>query len=303
MSEPLPLPDAPPSAAEEVRKGALYAIAAYLWWGFSVFYFKAVAGVPPLEIMAHRVVWSVPLLFAWLAWRGRLADVRRAVSDRRTLAILLVTTALIAGNWLVFIIAVNSGRVTQASLGYYINPLVNVLLGVVFLGERLRGMQIAGVLLATAGVAFLTVSYGELPVISLFLAGTFALYGLLRKTVRADGMTGLAVETSLLLPLALGFLLVQEARGGLAFVHGTWQETLLLPLGGLVTTLPLVWFANAVRRLRLATIGFIQYLSPSLQLLLATAVFGEPFTRVHLVTFACIWLALALYSLDAWRRR
>lgn len=304
MSVPA-LPSAPVAEAElrETRKGVLYGVLAYLTWGFSVFYFKALGSVPPVEILAHRIVWSVPLLLGWLAWRGRLGDLRQALSQRRTILILLVTTVLIGSNWLVFIFTVATGRIVQSSLGYYINPLVNVLLGVVFLGERLRRMQIASVLLATVGVTYLTLSYGELPLLSLFLAGTFGLYGLLRKTVRADGPVGLTVETSLLLPAALFFLVYREARGELVFTHTSWRVDLLLPLAGVVTTVPLVWFANAVRRLRLATMGFLQYLSPSLQLLLAIAVYGEPFTRAHLVTFGCIWLALALYSYDAWRQR
>ena len=304
MSVPA-LPSAPVAEAElrETRKGVLYGVLAYLTWGFSVFYFKALGSVPPVEILAHRIVWSVPLLLGWLAWRGRLGNLRQALSQRRTILILLVTTVLIGSNWLVFIFTVATGRIVQSSLGYYINPLVNVLLGVVFLGERLRRMQIASVLLATVGVTYLTLSYGELPLLSLFLAGTFGLYGLLRKTVRADGPVGLTVETSLLLPAALFFLVYREARGELVFTHTSWRVDLLLPLAGVVTTVPLVWFANAVRRLRLATMGFLQYLSPSLQLLLAIAVYGEPFTRAHLVTFGCIWLALALYSYDAWRQR
>lgn len=293
-----PVPD-----GSEARIGLLYGLAAYTFWGLSVFYFKAIASVPPLEILAHRIFWSVPFLLAWLAARGRLGDLRTALRTWRTLATLLVTTLLIATNWLVFILAVSTGRVLQASLGYYINPLFNVLLGLIFLRERLRPVQWACVLLAASGVAYLTLSFGRLPLISLVLAGTFGLYGLLRKTVPADGPVGLTVETSLLLPVMIGFLAVQAGRGETVFLHASWTIDLLLLLAGLVTTLPLLWFTNAVRRLRLATIGFLQYWSPSLQLFLAVVVFDEPFTRNHLVTFSCIWAALALYSLDALRRR
>jgi chloramphenicol-sensitive protein RarD len=307
---PAPVPEvcdapvAPPvPAGSEARIGVLYGLAAYTFWGLAVFYFKAIASVPPLEILAHRILWSVPLLLAWLAARGRLDDLRAALRTRRTLALLLASTLLIAANWLVFILAVATGHVVQASLGYYINPLLNVLLGMVFLGERLRPVQWASVLLAVTGVAWLTVSFGSLPVISLILAGTFGLYGLLRKTVPADGPVGLTVETGLLLPVMIGFLVFRAARGEMVFLHDRRTIDLLLLLAGLVTTLPLLWFTNAVRRLRLATIGFLQYLSPSLQLLIAVTVYGEPFTRTHLVTFSFIWAALGLYSLDALRRR
>ena len=277
----------------------LYGLAAYGWWGLAVIYFKAVAHVPPLEVLAQRVVWSVPLLFGLLALRGRLGEVRAVLRDRRTLAILFLTTLLIGSNWLIYITAVTTGHILQSSLGYYINPLVNVMLGMAALGERLRPAQWASVLLAAAGVLYLAFSYGRPPWFALSLAATFALYGLLRKTVRAEGSVGLTVETSLMLPAALVFLLVQATQGRPAFGHVSLQTDLLLLASGLMTAMPLVWFANAIRRLPLTTMGFLQYLSPTLQFLLAVAVYGEPFTRAHLVTFGCIWAALALYSVDA----
>jgi chloramphenicol-sensitive protein RarD len=288
------------------RLGLLLGLAAYATWGLVPLYFKAVAQVPPLEVLAHRIVWSVPLLLGWLAWRGRMGDLAAAFRHRRTLAVLVVTTILIGSNWLLYIVTVFTGQILQSSLGYYINPLANVLLGMVFLGERLRPAQWASVVLAAAGVIYMTASYGETPWFALTLAATFSIYGLLRKTVRADGVVGLAVETIILLPLALGFLLVVGLRGVLAFGHGVPRTDLLLPLSGLVTTLPLVWFNIAVRRLPLTTMGFLQYISPTLQFLLAVAVYGEPFTRAHGVTFACIWTALAIFSADtilAARRR
>lgn len=307
---PAPVPEvcdapvAPPvPEGSEARIGVLYGAVAYTFWGLAVFYFKAIASVSPLEILAHRILWSVPLLFGWLAVRGRLGDLRAALRSRRTVAILLVTTALIAGNWLTFILAVATGRVVQASLGYYINPLLNVLMGMIFLHERLRPVQWVSVLLAATGVTYLAASFGSVPFISLILAVTFGLYGLLRKTVPADGPVGLTVETSLLLPVMAVYIAVQAAHGDMAFLHVSRKIDVLLLLAGLVTTLPLLWFTNAVRRLRLATIGFLQYLSPSIQLLLAVVVYGEPFTRTHLVTFSFIWAALALYSFDALRRR
>ena len=307
---PAPVPevcDAPvaPRVPEgsEARLGVVYGLSAYTFWGLSVFYFKAIASVSPLEILAHRILWSVPFLLGWLAVRGRLGDLRAALRSRRTVAILLVTTALIAANWLTYFLAITTGRVVQASLGYYINPLLNVLIGMIFLRERLRPVQWVSVLLAAAGVAYMAASFGRVPLISLILAGTFSLYGLLRKTIPADGPVGLTVETSLLLPVVVVYIAVQAAHGKMAFLHVSRTIDVLLLLAGLVTTVPLLWFTNAVRRLRLATVGFLQYLSPSLQLLLAVAVYREPFTRTHLVTFSLIWAALGLYSFDALRRR
>jgi chloramphenicol-sensitive protein RarD len=307
---PAPVPEvcdapvAPPMPeGSEARIGVFYGVAAYTFWGLAVFYFKAIASVSPLEILAHRILWSVPFLLGWLAVRGRLGDLRSAVRQRRTVIILLITTVLIAGNWLMFILAVATGRVVQASLGYYINPLLNVLMGMIFLRERLRPVQWVSVVLAATGVTYLAVSFGSVPFISLILAGTFGLYGLLRKTVPADGPVGLTVETCLLLPVMIVYIAVRAAHGDMAFLHVSRKIDVLLLVAGLVTTVPLLWFTNAVRRLRLATIGFLQYLSPTLQLLLAVGVYKEPFTRTHLVTFSFIWTALGIYSIDALRRR
>ncbi|MEM8962540.1 MAG: EamA family transporter RarD [Acidobacteriota bacterium] len=286
--------------AASTREGFINALGAYLAWGFIVFYFKAVDHVPPLEVLAHRIAWSVPLLMAVLVWQGRLASVRTVLRDRRTLGVLLATTVLIAINWLVFILAVFHDQVLQASLGYYINPLVSVLLGMAFLGERLRPVQWLAAGLAVVGVLVLAIGYGVVPWISLLLASSFGLYGLLRKTVRADGLVGLLVETALLLPLCLGYLGYLAATGELVFGQDL-ATSLLLPAGGVVTAVPLLWFANGVRRLRLSTIGFMQYIAPTMQFLIAVLVFAEPFTAGHQKAFVCIWLAVGLYSADAWR--
>ncbi len=285
--------------AAETRIGVAYALAAYLSWSLIVFYFKAVAHVPPLEVLAHRVAFSAVLLWLWLGWRGRLGAVRTALRDRRTAAVLLATTVLIAINWLVFIVAVFEDRVIEGSLGYFINPLVSVLLGAVVLGERLRPRQMLSVVLAALGVLYLTLSFGRPPWLALILASTFGLYGLLRKTTRADATVGLAIETWLLVPVAVIYLGWLATTGRLVFGHLDRTTDILLPVGGLVTALPLVWFANGVRRLRLATIGLLQYLAPTGQLLIGVLVFGEAFTRVHATTFLLIWSGLALYSIDA----
>lgn len=283
--------------------GLAYGLAAYTAWALVVVYFKAVAHVPALEVLAHRVVWSTVLLFGLLAWRRQWPSMRAVWRRPRVLRTLAATTLLIGANWFVFIWAVGHGRVLQSSLGYYINPLVNVLLGVVFLRERLGRLERASVLLAAAGVVYLTVSYGQLPWVALTLALSFGLYGLLRKTVQAGPLVGLAIETTLLTPAALAYLAYTAVVGANAFAAGSAMTDLLLILAGIITAVPLLWFANAARRLRLATVGLLQYVAPTGQFLLAVLVFGEPFGRHHLIAFACIWTALVLYSAAALRTR
>ncbi len=277
----------------------MYGVAAYGWWGLVALYFKAVSTVPSFEVLSHRIIWSVGLLALLMRWYGRWPAAVRALRERRTLLTLLATTGLIAINWLTFIYAVASGHTLQASLGYFINPLVNVLLGVIFLGERLRPWQIGSVTLAGAGVAYLTLAYGQFPGIALVLAFSFGFYGLLRKTVRADSLTGLTIETTLLLPLSLGYVLWLGIQGGGSFGTVSRSLDLLLILAGVITFVPLLWFAAAARRLTLSTLGFLQYIAPTGQLLLAVAVFGERFTAAHAVCFACIWTALVIYTIDA----
>ena len=281
--------------------GVAYGIAAYGWWGLVPVYFKAVATVPAVEVLAHRILWSVVLLAVWMRLRGRWPAAAAAMRNRRTVITLLATTVLIAGNWYVFIWAVANDHVLQASLGYFINPLVNVLLGFVFLGERLRTWQTLAVGLAAAAVLYLTLVCGQFPWIALVLAGTFGFYGLLRKTAKVDAPVGLTVETTLLLPLALAYLTYVGVEGELAFgARSRWTD-LLLVLAGAVTALPLLWFTNAVRRLRLATLGFLQYIAPTGHFLLAVGLYHEPFTAAHGITFGCIWTALAIYSIDTAR--
>lgn len=286
---------APQQAA---RAGVLFGVAAYGFWGLAPIYFKAIAHVPTLEILAHRVIWSVVFLLLLMLLGRNTHDLRSVLRSRRTLGTLCVTTLLIAGNWLGFIWAVQTGQVMQASLGYFINPLLNVLLGFIFLRERLRRWQSFSVLLAGVGVAYLTIAGGQFPALALFLAGSFGFYGLLRKTASARAVVGLTVETTLLLPLSLGFLAVQMARGAATFGTASIGADLLLMAAGLVTAVPLLWFAAAARRLRLATLGFLQYLAPTGHFLLALA-YGESFSRAHLIAFVFIWTALAIYSIDA----
>jgi chloramphenicol-sensitive protein RarD len=280
------------------RAGVLYAVSAFLMWGLFPLYWKPLAAVPALEVVAHRVTWGLLSVALWVSLRGRWREVFAVAARPRTVLLLVGTAVLIAVNWLVFIWAVLNGRVMESSLGYFINPLVNVLLGVLVLRERLGGVQRAAVGLAAAGVAVLTLGYGRFPWIALLLAVTFALYGLGRKLVAADALTGLLIETALLAPFAAGYLLLLGARGsGALGARGPVIDTLLV-MAGAVTALPLVLFAHGARRLPLSTVGLIQYISPSCQFLLAVLLFREPFTAAHAATFACIWLALALLAWD-----
>jgi chloramphenicol-sensitive protein RarD len=285
----------------ETRIGVAYGLAAYLFWGFFPLYFKWVAHVPPLEVLTHRIAWSFITLVLPLAATREWRKVRAALTQRKTLIILCATTILISTNWLVFIVAVDRGEVLQSSFGYFINPLVSVLLGFTFLGERLERLQILSLGLASAGVVILTAHLGSVPWISLVLAITFALYGLLRKIVPAGALTGLSVETLLLFPAASGYLIWLGVTGKGAFPSAAVGDNILLPLSGVITAIPLLWFSAAARRLSLASIGFMQYITPTIHFLLAVAVFGEPFTHAHRAGFACIWAGLLLYSYDAKR--
>jgi len=291
----------PTGPRDERLIGAACALGAFLLWGVLPLYFKAIAAAPPLEIVAHRVVWSALLLLGVIALRHRWATLRGALAEHRTRRLLLASTLLVSTNWLIFVWAITSCRVLESSLGYYINPLMNVLLGLLALRERLSWVQGAAVLLAAAGVANLALQSPVFPWVALSLAGTFSLYGLVRKTMALGSLDGLFVETNLLLVRALAFLAVQVAAGESAFLAGDLYLDFLLVLNGLFTTLPLLLFASAARRLNYATVGLFQYLVPTGHFLLAVFVFGEAFTEMHLVTFALIWTALALYSGDVLR--
>jgi len=280
------------------RSGVIYGLAAFGAWGLLPLYFKAVESVPPLEVLAHRMVWSLALLLLVSLVRGGLGWLGRLMSDARTRRTLAVTTCLIAINWGIFIWAIDQRRLVEASLGYFINPLFTMLLGVVFLRERLRPRQTAAVVLAAVSIVWLTVDYGRLPWISLVLAASFAIYGLLRKRVAASGVQGLTVETLMLAPIAIAWMVWRHGRGELHFLQTGVGLDLLLMAAGITTALPLIWFAKSARRLRLATIGFMQYLAPTGHFLLAVLAFGEPFTHTHAVGFGLIWAALALYTYD-----
>ncbi len=274
-------------------RGVLYALLAYTTWGLFPIYFKALPDVPADQVLAHRILWSVALLAVAVPLLGRLRTVREACRP-----IILLSAVLIAANWGVYIWAVQSGRVLEASLGYFVNPLVSVLLGVVFLRERLRRGQILAIGLAAIGVVALVVRLRALPWLPLTLALTFGLYGLVRKHAGVDAVGGLLVEASVLSLPALGWLLFCASRGTGAF-GARPSTTALLVAAGPVTAVPLVWFAMGVRRLPLSMVGILQYVTPTLQFLLAVALYREPFGRAHALAFGFIWTALALYTWDS----
>jgi len=290
-------------ARREQRLGLAYGVAAYGFWGVFPVYLKAVRTVAVLEVLSHRIVWALAVLLAITAARGELSEVAAALRHRRALLVLGASTVMIAVNWGVYIFSVSHARILESSLGYYINPLVSVVFGVVLLGERLPPLTRAAVAAAAAGVAWLAFSLGQLPWISLALAFSFGLYGLLRKIAPVGALIGLTVETLLLAPLAGGYLAWTVARGHSGYLAGgPWIKALLL-LAGPVTALPLLCFAGAARRLPLSTMGFLQYLSPTLQFLLAVLAYGERFGRGRAAAFLFIWTAVALFALDSLRTR
>ena len=282
--------------------GAAYALGAFGIWGFVPIYFKAVAEVPLLEMLAHRTLWSMLFVGAIIIIVGRRNAVRVQLWNRRLLAKLFGTAGILVVNWLIFIWAITNGQVLQSSLGYYINPLVNVLLGYLFLGERLNGVQMGAVALAGIGVAIPVVGLGEFPWIALSLAGTFGIYGLLRKSTDTDAVTGLFIETVLLTPVALVFLVYWNVAGGAVFTERGLGLDALIVVSGVATALPLILFMQAAQRLRLGTVGFFQYLAPTCHFALAVFLYGEAFTPHHLATFALIWTALAIYITDTVRQ-
>jgi len=282
----------------DVRRGLWVAIASFVLWGVMPLYWHALKEIPSLQIVVHRIVWSTVFVVGWLAWQRR-DWLRVALSQPRVGWMLAISGVLIAFNWGLYIWAVNAGHVVESSLGYFINPLVNVLFGVLFLRERLTRMQWTSVALASAGVLWLTLQYGHPPWIAMGLALSFALYGLIRKLAAVDSVAGLGVESVYLFLPALAVLLWGEAHGSGGFVGG-WGLGLdaLLVVGGALTALPLIGFAYAVRRVPLSSVGLLQYIAPTIQFLIGVLVFGEAIDRTRAVGFACIWVALLLFAAD-----
>jgi len=279
----------------------VYALLAYGTWGVLPVYWKWLVAVPLAEVLAHRVAGTVVFSLVLLAVLRRLPEVREALRSPRERRALLASGSLIAVNWGVFIWAVGAGRIVETSLGYYLNPIVNVLLGTLVLRERLSRAQRIAVVLAAGGVGVMLVSHGRLPWIALVLASSFGLYGLMHKLSRVRPVPALAIETGALAPLALGFLALGTDPPGGALVTGPVLARTLLLGAGPITALPLLWFGSAARRLPLSTLGLFQYLAPTLALLLAVFLYGEPFTRAHALAFLLIWSALALYTWEAFQ--
>lgn len=283
------------------KGGIALGLGAYVIWGFMPLYFKLLASVQPTEIVAHRIIWSLLLLGLLALFLRRWGAIRAALGTGKVLVTLIVTACLIAVNWLVYIYAIVSGHILEGSLGYYLNPLVNVLFGVILLKERLTRPQVFACLLAASGVAVMAAGAGSGLWISITLALSFASYGFLRKVAPVDSLEGLWIETLILAPVSVAWVLVMMAQGTAAFGHQGLSIDLLLILGGAVTALPLLLFTAAAKRLPYSTLGFLQYIAPSLQFLLAVLVYHEPFGPVQALCFAAIWTALAIFSVEAIR--
>jgi chloramphenicol-sensitive protein RarD len=280
------------------RQGFLYALGAYTIWGIFPIYWKALHQVSAIELIGHRIIWSFLTLLSVLTFSGQVGVFWNYLSHSQTRHYYLLAALLISVNWLVYVWGVNTGHIVETSLGYFINPLLSVFLGVVVLRERLRPLQWLPILLAAAGVLYLTLVYGRVPWIALTLAFTFALYGLVKKLAPLNSLHGLSLETAILFLPALAYLLYEEIQGRATFLHTDTRTTLLLLAAGLVTTVPLLMFASAARRIPLSAIGLMQYIAPSLQFLIGVLIYHEPFNRHHLLGFSLVWMALAIFAAE-----
>ena len=286
-----------------MNRGVLAGIGAYLIWGFLPIYLKALQVVPSFQIMLHRLVWSFLFVMLLIFLRREWPQFRSSIASRRVFLIYSLTAVLLASNWLIYIYGVNSGQVIETSLGYFINPLLNVALGVVILRERLRPMQWLPIGLAAVGVLYLTLQYGSLPWIALALAFTFGMYGLIKKIAPLGSLHGQTLETGILFIPAVIYLVFAENQGFGAFGHQGSTVTLLLAFAGVVTALPLLLFGYAARTIPLSLLGILQYIAPTFQFLLGVYLFQEPFTTTRLVGFAFIWFALLIFSLEGFYAR
>ncbi|AUU88652.1 MULTISPECIES: EamA family transporter RarD [Enterobacteriaceae] len=285
--------------AKQTRLGVIFALAAYFIWGVAPAYFKVIWFVPADEILTHRIIWSFFFMIALISVSRQWSQVKQLLRTPKKILLLAVSAVLVGGNWLLFIWSVNNHHLLEASLGYFINPLVNILLGMVFLGERFRRMQWLAVILAASGVLVQLWAFGSLPIISLGLAFSFAFYGLLRKKIAVDAQTGMLVETLWLLPVAAIWLFGIADSATSHMTQNSWSLNLLLMAAGVVTTVPLLCFTGAATRLRLSTLGFFQYIGPTLMFLLAVTFYDEHPGADKMVTFGFIWVALAIFVMDA----
>ena len=282
--------------------GFLYGVAAYTLWGFLPLYWKMLDRIPAMEILAHRISWSFVFVMGILVFQGKLGEYRLVFQNRSNLVRILWATSLITVNWGLYIWSITSGHVVEASMGYYMNPLIVVLLGVIVLKEKLNRWQVVSLVLAALGVAIITIQHGRMPWIALILAVSFALYGLMKKMIPVGSTTGLAVETTLLMPLTLTYIFLKQINGIGALGKLSLGTTLILIGSGVATALPLLWFAKGARRVPLSTMGFLQYIAPSISLMLGIFVFKEQFTTVHLLSFGSIWSGLLIYSISQVRQ-
>jgi chloramphenicol-sensitive protein RarD len=278
-----------------VNRGILFGLGAYLIWGFMPIWLKQIKSVPPLQILGHRIAWSLILLIVVILLRGQWNALRKAISSRRSLLIYALAALLLSANWLTYIYAVNSDHIVESSLGYFINPLVNVLLGVIFFRERLRRWQWLPVVIAFLGVVYLTFEYGRLPWIALTLAFTFAMYAVVKKVAPLGALYGLTLETAILFTPALAYLVILEFTGTGAFGHHGFVQASLLAFAGVITAVPLLMFGAAARSIPLSMVGLLQYVAPSCQFLLGVLVYQEPFTKARLAGFVIIWIALIFF--------
>lgn len=281
-----------------MNKGVLSGVAAYLIWGFFPIYLKSLQVVPALQIMLHRVVWAFIFVLLLILMRGKWSQIKDSLRKPRVILTYTLTAVLLSFNWLVYIYGINSGQVVETSLGYFINPLLSVALGVVILRERLRPMQWLPVGLAGLGVLYLTLQYGSLPWIALALAFSFGTYGLIKKIAPLGAVDSLFMETGIIFLPALLYLLFSENQGGGAFGHFGWEITILLVFSGVVTAFPLLLFGRAARSIPLSLLGILQYIAPTVQFLLGIYLYQEPFTLTLLVGFAIIWIALLIFTLE-----
>lgn len=284
------------------QNGVLAALAAYTLWGFLPLLFREVAGAGSVMIVAERIVWSLLLLAAILRFSGGFAEVRTLFVDRRRVLVTLLSAVLLAGNWLLYVWAVETGQVLEASFGYFINPLVNIVMGMVLLGERQNRLQTISIAIAVIAIGIQAIGLGNIPYIALGLALSFGFYGYFRKTAQLGPASGLFAETAMLVPFALGYVVFNIMTWGPG-IHSDPYHFTLMVLTGPATTIPLLLFAFAVRRLRLTTIGMFQYIAPSIQFVLAITLFGEHLNGLRLLSFALIWISLMVFSYDSFRRR
>lgn len=278
------------------KNGVFYAVGAYCFWGVLPIYWKMLKSIPAGDILAHRIFWSFIFLAIIITLTKRWQEFKQAFKSLRTVLAIAAASILISLNWLIYIWAVNNNHIIEASLGYYINPLFTIMLGGLVLGEKLDKWQVVALTFALVGVGVITIEYGSIPWVALTLAISFALYGLAKKMSSLSSLNGLTAETMMVAPLAMSFLFFQVAGSSETYAHLTFTLSILIPLTGVVTSVPLLLFAQGAKRISLTTLGFVQYLSPSISLLIGIFIYKEPFTIAHQICFGLIWTAIGIYS-------